>query len=66
MNKASVLILAKMEPMLRDLIWNKAPDHFELAELGSEASEQEIVDQLKKNKLDKTTWKNQWRYVNEK
>lgn len=33
--------------MLRDLLWNKAPDQFELTERGPEASEQEIVDQLK-------------------
>ena len=47
MDKAKVLVLAKMEPMLRETIWSKAPEQFELKELGVEASEQEVVDQLK-------------------
>jgi len=47
MDKAKVMVLARIEPMLRDLLWSKAPDQFELVELGPEASEQQIVDQLK-------------------
>ncbi|MFC1885537.1 NAD(P)-dependent oxidoreductase [Thermodesulfobacteriota bacterium] len=46
MDKAKVLVLARMEPILREILWEKAPDVFELTELGIEASEQEIVEIL--------------------
>lgn len=47
MNQPKVLVYARMEPMLKELIWDKAPAEFELVELSHEADEHHVVEGLK-------------------